>query len=227
MVQQSCLGHARVDRPGQRLLRALPHQSIPQRPADHGTRVEVEDHRQIEPALRGPDIGDVPGPHLVGGRDRELAIARLRRDGHPMMRLRRGAPLLHGLGPNPFSPHAPCETLFADAVPLLEQGVPDAGTTVGLAGLAMDHPDLCDEHTVGGLTRTLRSPPPGIVARGGDRKRPAHEPNGIATVVSLHRAVSHGDSLAKHAAARVTQSRAWVTRAHSRFTRVSASASAR
>ena len=29
-------------------------------------RVEIEDHRQIEPALRGPDIGDVPGPHPVG-----------------------------------------------------------------------------------------------------------------------------------------------------------------
>ena len=55
--------------------------------------------------------------HLVGVRDRELAIERIRRDGHPMMRLRRGAPLLHGLGPNPFSPHAPCETLFADIVP--------------------------------------------------------------------------------------------------------------
>ena len=30
---------------------------------------------QIEPALRDPDIGDIPGPHLIGLCDRELAIA--------------------------------------------------------------------------------------------------------------------------------------------------------
>ena|SRR6266705_803711 len=53
------------------------------------------------------------------------------------------------------------------------------------------------------------------------------EPNGKATVVLLDRTVSHWDSLAKNAAARFKISRSWVTRANSRFTRVSSSASAR
>jgi|CXWL01.1.fsa_nt_gi hypothetical protein len=69
--------------------------------------------------------------------------------------------------------------------------------------------------------------PPGVIASGRHGQGAAHQPNGIATVLLLDRAVSHGDSLAKHAAARCKQSRAWVTRANSRLRRMSSSASMR
>ena len=74
-----------VDRHGQRLLCEVTGQPSSQRPATHGARVEVEEHRQIEPALCGPDIGHISSPHLVGLRDRELTIARVRRHGHPVI----------------------------------------------------------------------------------------------------------------------------------------------
>jgi hypothetical protein len=166
VVQQPRLGSAMVDRHRQRLLREITGQPSPQRPADHRARVEVEDHRQIEPALRSPDIGDVPGPHLVGLRDRELAIERVRRDGQSMMGLGGGSPFLHGLGTNPFGTHEPRDAVLADAVPPLDQGVPDTGTAVGLAGLAVDHPDHRDERTVGRPTHTLRPHSPAIAAGG-------------------------------------------------------------
>jgi hypothetical protein len=52
-----------------------------------------------------------------------------------MSRLGGDAPLLHCLGPDPFDTHQPGDAMLADAVPLLDQGVPDAGTAVGLTGL--------------------------------------------------------------------------------------------
>jgi len=114
----------------------------------------------------GRTIGDIPGPDLVGLRDRELALEHVGRHGHPVIRLRRSAPLLHGLGPNPFGTHEPRDAVLAGTVPPLDQGVPDAGTAVGLAGCLVDHPDLRDERTVGHRTHTLRPRSPGIVACG-------------------------------------------------------------
>ncbi len=112
------LGAAMADRHRQRLLREVTGEPSLQRPADHSAGVEIKDDREIEPALRGPEIGDVPGPHPVRARDRELAIKRVRRHGHPVIRLRRGALRLHGLGPYPFGPHEPRDAVLADTVPL-------------------------------------------------------------------------------------------------------------
>ncbi len=107
VVQQPGFGGAMADRHCQRLLRKITGEPSPQRPADHGAGVEVEDHRQIEPALRGPDVGDVPGPHPVRMLNRELAIEGVRRDGQSVMGLGGGAPRLHGLRQYPFGPHEP------------------------------------------------------------------------------------------------------------------------
>jgi hypothetical protein len=68
VVQQPGFGGAMADRHRQRLLREITGEPSLQRPADHGAGVEIEDDREIEPALRGPDIGDVPGPHTRFGR---------------------------------------------------------------------------------------------------------------------------------------------------------------
>jgi hypothetical protein len=43
-------------------------------PADHTPREEVDDDRQIQPALVGLDVGDVGHPDLVGRIDFELAV---------------------------------------------------------------------------------------------------------------------------------------------------------
>jgi len=53
---------------------------------------------------------------------------------------------------------------------------------------------------------------PRVIARSRQGECAAHQPDGNATVVPLDRAVSHGNSLAKHAAARRKQSRSWRNR---------------
>jgi len=202
-------------------------QPMAHRPADHGTRVPVEHQGEIEPALRRPNIGHVPGPHPVGLPDLELPGEGVAGHRPRVVRVGRGAPRLHGLGPDPFDAHPSRDAMCADPVPPLHQCVPDAGTAVGLARLSVDHSDFREQDAVVHCTAALGPILPGVIACSRYRERPAHEPEGNATVGRLDRAVSHGDSRAKNAAARCKKSRSWVTRANSRFTRVSASASAR
>ena len=45
-------------------------------PTDHPTGMEVQNDRQIDPAFARPDIGDVPGPLLVGLARREVLARR-------------------------------------------------------------------------------------------------------------------------------------------------------
>ena len=53
----------------ERVLRQIPGEPGAHGPANHGARVEVEDHRQIAPPLGGPDLGDVPSPHPIRSLD--------------------------------------------------------------------------------------------------------------------------------------------------------------
>ena len=62
-------------------------QPVVHRPTDHETRVQIEDHGQVEPAFCGPHVGEVPGPHLVRMRHRELAIEGVLGHGQPVIRL--------------------------------------------------------------------------------------------------------------------------------------------
>ena len=153
-------------RHGEGLLGQLHGQSVAPRPADHGARVEVEHHGEVEPALRGPDVGDVPGPHPVWLLNRELAREGVFCHGQPVIRLGGGSPLLHGLGPDPFDAHEPRDAVLTNPVPSLDQGVPDAGTAVGLTGLSVDHPDGREQGAVVHRPVALWSTGPGIVAGG-------------------------------------------------------------
>lgn len=137
--KEPCRGCPAHQRHGEGLLGQLHGQAVAHRPADHVARVQIEDHGEIESPLRGPYRGDVPGPHPVGLCDRELVIEGVLCHRPPVIRLRGGSPLLHGLGSDPFDTHQPGDAILADAMPLLDQRVPDAGTAVGLTGLLVDH----------------------------------------------------------------------------------------
>ncbi len=229
VVQETCRWCPVRQRPGEGPLGQIHGQPVAPRPPDHGARVQIAHYGEGQPALRGPHVGEVPGPPPGRARDRELAIAHVCRHRQPVTRLSRRAPLLHGLGPDPFDAHEPRDAMFADPVPPLDQGVPDAGIAGGLTGLPMDHPDGREPCAVMHRPGALGPACPGVIAggRARARARAAHEPDGIAAVVLLDRAVSHVDSLAKHAAARRNKSRSFLRVSFSRVSRVSTSCPAR
>lgn len=48
------------------------------RPADHITAKEIDNHRQIQPALPGADISNIGDPDLVGPDNGELPLHAIR-----------------------------------------------------------------------------------------------------------------------------------------------------
>jgi hypothetical protein len=51
--------------------------------------VQVQDHRQIEPAFPGPDIADVSCPFLIGLIGSEIALQQVRCDVEGVITVRR------------------------------------------------------------------------------------------------------------------------------------------
>ena len=64
-------------------------QSVADRPADHAPRKQVKDYSETDPALAGPDIGDVACPLLVRPARSEVLSPEIRRDVEPMIAVRR------------------------------------------------------------------------------------------------------------------------------------------
>jgi hypothetical protein len=101
--------------------------------------------------------------------------------------------------------------------------------SIGDALIKRGHADGREEGASVCRPSARRPIPPRVIARGRDGKRPAHQLDGIATVVLLDRAVSHGDSLAQNAAARLNKSRSFrrVSFSLQRYSTVSAIPSSR
>ena len=87
VVQEPCPGCPVHERQGEGPLGQIHGQTVAHRPADHATRVEIEDDGEVEPALGAPHVGEVPGPDSIRSLDHELAIENVRRHGEPMLGL--------------------------------------------------------------------------------------------------------------------------------------------
>lgn len=66
------------DRHHQRVERQFARESGFHRPADHITGKEIDNHRQIQPALLGADISNIGDPDLVGPDNGELSLHTIR-----------------------------------------------------------------------------------------------------------------------------------------------------
>jgi hypothetical protein len=75
---------ATPDRHHQRVGHELGGHGVAHRPADHPPGEQVDDGRAIEPALGGPDVGEVGHPLLVRSIGRELAIEHVVGDDRPL-----------------------------------------------------------------------------------------------------------------------------------------------
>src|SRR5205809_5952891 len=78
----------------------------PRRPPNHPPGREIQDHREIEPALGRPARRDVTAPHPIRGRDPEAAAEPIPGGRRPI-RLRRAPVPAPPLAPPPVAPHQP------------------------------------------------------------------------------------------------------------------------
>ena len=80
-MQESGLRLAGFERHAEGLFGYISGQARAHRPADDGTRVQVQQHGQIQPPLHGPDVSNIACPDPVGLRHRKLALKHVRHYG--------------------------------------------------------------------------------------------------------------------------------------------------
>ena len=65
---------------GQRITDQLLRHTPAHRPTHDGAGIQVHDHRQIQPALVGPDVTDIADPFLIRRLSVEVLLEQIRRD---------------------------------------------------------------------------------------------------------------------------------------------------
>ena len=193
----------------------LDHQSgihpAVERPANDTAAEQIDPHRQIPPACRGADVGDVTRPAAVRSRGLEVLLQQVLR--HPSGSLAGPGAGPEGLaGPGPqFSPlHEPGDSVATDPQAGSAQLLVDPGRAVEAPVLAEHRLDLSGEPGVLGrpLSRRLLPLPPGVVATAGHPQLPAQPGHGVLSGELIDQAKPLGGScsLAKCAAASLKKS---------------------
>src|SRR6185437_945709 len=96
-------------------------QAITDQPADNAPGEEIHHNSQIQPALSGPDIGDVSAPFLVRACGGKILVDQVGRDRPAVLAVRRPfeTPLLPGF--EAILPHEPGGAMAANREALITQ----------------------------------------------------------------------------------------------------------
>src|SRR5881628_3721372 len=189
-------------------------------PAHHATRIQIQQHGDIQPARPGGDEGEIPRPNaILGGHGKPLRQA----IGNHRRLLLAG---LHGADvpapPQGDQPRQAAEAghpMAAEGDALAPEHVPHLPRPVGFPRLLVQEPHPVDQPLVG-----LRPPAggpalPGTEPAATDRQDRTHARDPELHPMRLDKPILHGDSRAKYTAAFFKMSRSSVTRASSRLSR--------
>ncbi len=138
------------------------------RPADHAAREQIDHGRHIEPALGGPDVGEVGNPLLVRSLGRKLPVQNVRRHGRdlPITFVLRQAPPAWPC-PQSLQAHQPLDPMQAAVNAFGQQVAPDAPGAVGPVAGNEACLDLLADRFVAAGSGAGRSVQPGMEARPG------------------------------------------------------------
>jgi hypothetical protein len=128
---------------GQRLVVVLGH-----RPADDATRVQVEQHREVEPAFTRRQVRDVTGPHAVRRLGREVTVEEVGRRRQSRVRVRRPHELPTSPRTQLLLAHQSRDAMATDAPAASAKFAVNARTAVPLFELGEHGSDLDGEETV-------------------------------------------------------------------------------
>src|SRR5438094_9288154 len=180
-------------------------------PPHNPPREGIEEDREEEPALAGPDLSDVREPEVVGGLGGEVA-------GDPV---RRGGQVGRAAGGDESEPsscaasqalqlHKPGDAMLADGVPRAAQGAVDSRRAVDVPALAVHGADPVDQDRALPVPLTAGPPAPGVEAAARHAEDAAQLADSEFAGL-LHEPELHFRSFAKYAKAFFKMSRSWVT----------------
>jgi hypothetical protein len=188
------------------------------RPTHHAPGVQIQQHRQIQPACPRSDKRDVAHPSLIGFVCLELPLQQIGRDPVPMLGMRRQTEAATPPREDAVHPAQSGNALAATGDAFGRQMTPHATRAVRLSELCMNALEVRQQASIGNGACTLAAPPPIVVAAARYPQQPAPARNACDHLF-LDEGVLHPRCLAKYAAAFFSMSRASVTRASSRFRR--------
>jgi hypothetical protein len=196
-MQQRIRSAASPDRHHQRVGDELRRHRRLHRPADGSAREQVEDHGDVEPPLRGPDVGEVGHPFLVRRRGGELTVEDIgRRIAFP----------LAGIGwqaapprpcPQGLLPHQSLDAMKPASDTGGQQIVPDPPGAISTVAGNEARADLLRQHLIGSRPGTARPRQPRLETTSRDTERPAQPSRRPDPSMLRDKAELHIDSFAK------------------------------
>ena len=145
------------------------------RPADDAAREQVDDRRNVEPAFRRPDVGEVCDPSTVGRGSSEGAIEHVRSDGGglPLTDVRR-QPTPARACFKPVLSHQSLDPMQPAVHAVRQQVVPHAPGAIGSVAADEARPHLGRERLIGSAALARRALEPRIEPATRDTERPAY-----------------------------------------------------
>src|SRR3954452_22310769 len=222
---------------GQPLTRSSDRQSLAQRlesqflvhpvadrPANHPSGKQIQDHGQVEPALTRPHVRDIRVPFLVRALGREVLLKQVgsNRKGVVAVGGALEAALLPGL--EAVLTHQPSRPTAPDGQALILEFARHSWAAIGAIRLSKGGPDMGEQHQIVALTLAGRTTSPGKVPALAHLKNLAQALDGEFRFRRIDEREPHRlPSLAKKAVAFLRMSRSWRSTSFSRRRRLSSS----
>jgi hypothetical protein len=162
------------------------------RPADHPTRVDIQDDGQIQPARPGRDVGDVSRPDTVGCGRSELAVDQVRSRRGPGVASGQAPPPAPVAADEPGGPHQPGHPLAAYLHTVVQPQLGmDPWGTIGGPAASMDRPDLLSELLVDDRSSRRWPALPGVEARARHTQHAAQPGDSVVCLLLLDQPELH------------------------------------
>src|SRR5215469_18824860 len=167
------------------------------RPADHAAREQIDDYRQVQPTLQGPQIGNVCDPAAVGGGHGKLPVQQILLNRQAVPGISGAAVATVSARTQSCSSHQPRHPLAAGALAALAQLEVDPRAAVAAATLAINRRDFEPQPLIFPGMMGGRPFTPSVVPRARDFEYPTHQCYRVAGLLPCDKSESHSLSLAK------------------------------
>src|SRR5712692_1803337 len=207
MMQQARRGAAAGQRHPEGVEGEVVRDALAHRPAYGEARAEIEDHRQVEPALARRNVGDVGDPRLIRFGPLELPGQDVGRDGERVARVGRHPEPPAAPGGQPAASHQTRHALTTRATAAVHQLGVNPRTAIPLPALRVDRGDLEAQSFIRPDVRCRRPRLPRVEARARDLQRAAQQPHREGGLLRGDEREPHAFSFAKKAVAFFRMSR--------------------
>src|SRR6185436_10541038 len=227
MVQQPCRRPAALQGHPQSTQAQLGVQGFAHGPTHHHATTEVNQHRQIQPTLGGPNVGYIATPRAICASNLLHAKSPLQQVIRHHLTMfgvgRRWSPAQSSARPQPRFTHQPSNPL-PTATPATFPYFPmNARATIGGSTVLINGRNQRPQHRIFPSSGTRYAPLSRIETGARYLQYPTHRSQRKLFAITANAGVPHDFSFAKYAAAFFKKSRSSVTRANSRRNRRSSS----